>query len=411
MVHRATGAIALAAALLTSGAALAQQRVLTFTTDNNDPAPKAAWEALVADFEAENADIDVQMNIMDREAYKTAIRNFLTTDPPDVANWYPANRMKPFVDAGLFTDISDVYAANGLDTQLASTMPIVTQDGKQWMVPYTYYQWGIYYNKSVYDQVGATVPATWDEFIANCAKFQAAGIDCLTTGTSQLWPAAGIFDYLNLRTNGYEFHKQLTNGEVAWTDDRVRATFAEWAKVVPYTTANHAAIDWQDAVPLLVQGKAANYVMGNFAVAAFKEGGLTDETLGFMPFPTISADVPRAEEAPTDAVFIPAGAKNVEDAKAFMAFVARADVQTKLNEALGQLPVNAGSTVGNDPFLQAGFEMLSTTPGGIAQFFDRDAPAEMAKAGMEGFQRFMVQPEQLDAILERLEQVRGQVYK
>lgn len=411
MVHRATGAIALAAALLTSGAALAQQRVLTFTTDNNDPAPKAAWEALVADFEAENADIDVQMNIMDREAYKTAIRNFLTTDPPDVANWYPANRMKPFVDAGLFTDISDVYAANGLDTQLASTMPIVTQDGKQWMVPYTYYQWGIYYNKSAYDQVGATVPATWDEFIANCAKFQAAGIDCLTTGTSQLWPAAGIFDYLNLRTNGYEFHKQLTNGEVAWTDDRVRATFAEWAKVVPYTTANHAAIDWQDAVPLLVQGKAANYVMGNFAVAAFKEGGLTDETLGFMPFPTISADVPRAEEAPTDAVFIPAGAKNVEDAKAFMAFVARADVQTKLNEALGQLPVNAGSTVGNDPFLQAGFEMLSTTPGGIAQFFDRDAPAEMAKAGMEGFQRFMVQPEQLDAILERLEQVRGQVYK
>ena len=138
MVHRATGAIALAAALLTSGEALAQQRVLTFTTDNNDPAPKAAWEALVADFEAENADIDVQMNIMDREAYKTAIRNFLTTDPPDVANWYPANRMKPFVDAGLFTDISDVYAANGLDTQLASTMPIVTQDGKQWMGPYTY---------------------------------------------------------------------------------------------------------------------------------------------------------------------------------------------------------------------------------------------------------------------------------
>jgi hypothetical protein len=53
----------------------------------------------------------------------------------------------------------------------------------------------------------------------------------------------------------------------------------------------------------------------------------------------------------------------------------------------------------DDPFLVAGFEMLSTATGGIAQFFDRDAPAEMAKAGMEGFQQFMVQPEQLDAIL------------
>ena len=411
MVHLPKGAVALLAALLMTTAASAQQRVLTFTTDNNDPAPKAAWEQLVADFEAENPDVDVQMNIMDREAYKTAIRNFLTTDPPDVANWYPANRMAPFVEAGLFMDISDVYAENDLGTQLASTLPIVTQDGKQWMVPYTYYQWGMYFNRTVYEQVGATIPATWEEFLANCEKFKAAGIDCLTTGSSQLWPIAGIFDYMNLRTNGYDFHKALTAGEIAWTDDRVRATFAEWAKVLPYTTANHAAIDWQDAVPLIVQGKAANYVMGNFAVAAFKEGGMTNDTLGFLPFPTINPDVPRAEEAPTDAVFIPAGAKNVDDAKAFMAFVARADVQTKLNTALGQLPVNVGSTVGDDPFLKAGFEMLSTTPGGIAQFFDRDAPAEMAKVGMEGFQEFMVRPENLDAILERLEKARARIYQ
>lgn len=411
MVHLSKGALALTAILLLSTAASAQQRVLTFTTDNNDPAPKAAWEQLVADFEAENPDIDVQMNIMDREAYKTAIRNFLTSDPPDVANWYPANRMQPFVDAGLFMDISDVYAENNLNTLLASTLPIVTQDDKQWMVPYTYYQWGMYFNRTVYDQVGAAVPSTWEEFLANCEKFKAAGIDCLTTGSSQLWPIAGIFDYLNLRTNGYEFHKALTNGEVSWTDDRVRATFAEWAKLLPYTTANHAAIDWQDAVPLIVQGKAANYVMGNFAVAAFKEGGMTNETLGFLPFPTINPDVPRAEEAPTDAVFIPAGAKNVDDAKKFMAYVARADVQTKLNTALGQLPVNAEATVGDDPFLQAGFEMLSTTPGGIAQFFDRDAPAEMAKVGMEGFQEFMVRPENLDGILDRLEKARERIYK
>ncbi|MBA3908357.1 MAG: sugar ABC transporter substrate-binding protein [Rhodobacter sp.] len=411
MVHKKAGALALVAALLMTGSAFAQQRVLNFTTDNNDPAPKAAWEQLVADFEAENPDVDVQMNIMDREAYKTAIRNFLIADAPDVANWYPANRMTPFVKAGQFLDISDVYKDYGLDTELASTLPIVTQDGKQWMVSYTYYQWGIYFNKTVYEQVGATIPATWDEFIANCEKFKAAEIDCLTTGTSQLWPAAGIFDYLNLRTNGYEFHKALTSGEIPWTDDRVRAVFAEWAKVVPYTTANQAAIDWQDAVPLLVQGKAANYVMGNFAVAPLKEGGMTNETLGFLPFPTINPDVPRAEEAPTDAIFIPAGAKNVDDAKKFLAFVARADTQTKLNEALGQLPVNSGSTVGDDPFLKAGFELLSTTPGGIAQFFDRDAPAEMAKAGMEGFQQFMVQPEELENILARLEQVRQQVYK
>jgi multiple sugar transport system substrate-binding protein len=91
--------------------------------------------------------------------------------------------------------------------------------------------------------------------------------------------------------------------------------------------------------------------------------------------------------------------------------VASADAQTKLNAALGQLPTNKNSTVAaDDPFISAGFASLSSAYA-LAQFFDRDAPAEMAKAGMEGFQEFMVYPDRLDAILERLEAVRGQVYK
>jgi multiple sugar transport system substrate-binding protein len=63
------------------------------------------------------------------------------------------------------------------------------------------------------------------------------------------------------------------------------------------------------------------------------------------------------------------------------------------------------------PFLQAGLRAAVDHPGGIAQFFDRDAPAEMAKIGMEGFQQFMVQPDQLDNILERLEKARQRIYK
>jgi multiple sugar transport system substrate-binding protein len=414
MLRNPLGAtLALSVALLAGTSAIAQQRVLTFNTDTSDPAPKAAFEALIADFEAEYPEIDVVVNLFDHEGYKTAIRNFLTADSPDLANWYAGNRMAPFVNAGQFMDVSDVWADNGLNEQLASAAPSMTIDGKQWGVPYTYYQWGMYYNKALYEQVGATVPANFDEFVANCELFKAAGIDCLTTGTSAMWPAAGIFDYFNLRTNGYDFHMALTAGEVEWTDPRVRETFAQWGRLVEpgYITANAAAIDWQDAAALLSQGKAANYVMGNFAVATFKDGGMTDDTLGFFPFPEINPDVARAEDAPTDTVHIPAGAKNVEDAKTFLAFLARADVQTKLNAELGQLPVNNQSTVNQeDPFLAAGFTMLSEAAG-LAQFFDRDAPAEMAASGMEGFQEFMAYPGNLEDILNRLESDRQRIYE
>ena len=406
------GAAALAIA---AGSASAQQRVLKYNADY-DPIPLKAMEELIADFEKANPDIDVQLTNFDHEGYKTAIRNFLTADAPDLANWYAGNRMAPFVKAGQFMDVSDVWEANGLKDSLGSALASMTIDGKQWGIPYTYYQWGIYYNRDAYKAAGVDLPGdggvTWDQFVQNCEKFKAAGIDCLTTGTKALWPGAGIFDYLSLRTNGYDWHMALTAGQVPWTDQKVRDVFAQWARIQPYITANHAAIDWQDAAALLVQGKAAHYVMGNFAVGVFKEGGMTNDNLGFMVFPEITAGIPRAEEAPTDTIHIPAGAKNVEDAKKFLAFMASPEAQTKWNAAQGQLPINKNASVNtDDPFLVAGFNMLSTATGGIAQFFDRDAPAEMAKAGMEGFQQFMVQPDQLDAILDRLEKARQRIYK
>ena len=415
MVHKLTGALALGAALMLSTSAFAQdKRVVTWNADY-DPIPLAAAEALIADFEAANPEIDIQLTNFDHEAYKNAIRNFLTADPPDLANWYAANRMRPFVEAGLFADITDVWEANGLKDALASSVPSASIDGKFYAIPYTYYQWGIYYNRDAYKAAGVEVPGpegvTWDQFLANCEKFKAAGIDCVTTGSSALWPVAGIFDYISMRTNGYQFHSYLAAGKISWTSPEVGAVFDNLAKLQPYVTANHAAIDWQDAAALLVQGKAANYVMGNFAVGVFKEGGMTNDNLGFMVFPEITPGIERAEEAPTDTIHLTSGAKNPEDAKAFLAYMASAEAQSKWNAAVGQLPTNKNATVDPaDPFLTAGFQALSTATGGIAQFWDRDADAEYAKVGMEGFQQFLVQPDQLSAILDRLEQARTRLY-
>jgi multiple sugar transport system substrate-binding protein len=415
MVHKKTGALALVAALLLSTSAFAQdKRVVTWNADY-DPIPLAAAEAMIVDFEAANPEIDIVLTNFDHEGYKNAIRNFLTADAPDLANWYAANRMRPFVEAGLFADVSDLWASEGLNESLASSVLSMTIDGKQWGVPYTYYQWGIYYNRDAYKAAGIEAPGaegvTWEQFLANCEAFKAAGIDCVTTGSSALWPVAGIFDYVSMRTNGYQFHSDLAAGKISWTSPEARAVFAELGKLQPFITANHAAIDWQDAAAIFVQNKAANYVMGNFAVGVFKDGGMTNDNLGFMVFPEITAGVARAEEAPTDTVHLTSGAKNPDDAKKFLAFVASADAQTKWNAAVGQLPTNKNSTVdAADPFLSAGFASLSSATGGIAQFWDRDAEAEYAKAGMEGFQRFLVQPEALEEILAQLEATRLRLY-
>ncbi|MEM7267689.1 MAG: extracellular solute-binding protein [Pseudomonadota bacterium] len=404
------GAAALALAGFAGGAFAGE---LVINTDTSDPAPKAAMEALIADFEAAHPDITVKWNLFDHEGYKTSIRNVLTADAPDLANWYAGNRMLPYVNAGLFEPVDDVWEENGLNDTLGSAAASMTIDGKKWGVPYTYYQWGVYYRKDIFEKLGIAVPTNWEEFKAAGATLNENGIKPITIGTKYLWTAGGVFDYLNLRTNGYTFHMDLTQGKVAWTDLRVRQTMANWKELLDagFWIDNHAAYSWQEALAPMVQGEAAMYVMGNFAVAPLRDAGLTDDQLGFFQFPLINPDIAVAEEAPTDTIHIPANAKNKEDAKKFLAFLAKADVQTKINKTLGQLPINKNSEVAEDKFLEAGLTMLSNTEGGIAQFFDRDAPAEMAKAGMEGFQEFMVKPDRLDAILERLEKVRGRVYK
>lgn len=384
--------------------------------DTSNPAPRATMEAAIAQFQEMHPDLNIETTVIDREAYKTQIRNFLTADAPDVATWYAANRMRPYVEAGLFEDVSDLWQEPEIAENLASTKGAMTIDDKQWGVPYTYYQWGVYYRKDIYEELGLSEPATWDEFKANCQAIVDSGRACFTIGTKFLWTAGGWFDYLNMRTNGFDFHMALANGEVPWTDDRVRATFANWKELIDMGAFidNHQTYSWQEALPFMVRGDAAGYLMGNFAVAPLREAGLTDDQLDFYQFPAIADGVELAEDAPTDTFHIPANAQNKEAAREFLRFIVSPEVQTEINNGqnLGQLPVNASSSVDDDKFLQQGFEMLSSnSPGGVAQFWDRDTDAEMASASMEGFQEFMVRPDNLDQILDRLERARQRVYQ
>ena len=396
--------------LLISQSAWAGELVINY--DGSDPAPKKAFEMVIKAFEKASPSIKVKWNLFDHEGYKTSIRNFLTAKAPDIAAWYAGNRMAPFVKAGLFEDVSDVWESAGYNETLASTAPSLTIDGKKWGVPYTYYQWGIYYRKDIFEKMGIAVPTTWKQFLAACATLKSGGVTPITIGTKYLWTAAGVFDYLNLRSNGYAYHNDLTAGKVKYTDSRTQATFDRWDELVKpgYFVKNHATYSWQEALAPMVQGKAAMYVMGNFAVAPLKEAGLTDDTLGFFQFPEITPGLSKGEEAPTDTFHIPAKAKNKADARTFLAFLAQPDIQTEWNKILGQLPVNNKAQVADDKFLVAGFNVLNSAQG-IAQFYDRDAPAAMAKAGMEGFQEYMIHPERRAKILKRLDKVQKKVYK
>jgi len=253
---------------------------LKISSDMSNPAPRAVMEGMVERFGEMHPDLEIDLTITDREAWKTQIRNVLSASPPDVANWYAANRMRPYVDAGLFMDISDVWAEDGMEA-LASTKGAMTLDGKQWGVPYTYYQWGVYYRKDIYEELGLSEPRTFAEMKANCQAILDSDRKCYTIGTKFLWTAGGWFDYLNMRTNGYQFHADLMAGKHDWDSEEVRQTFANWRELLDMGAFidNHTSYSWQESLPFIVSGDAAAILKGNFAVAPLREAGLSDDQL------------------------------------------------------------------------------------------------------------------------------------
>ncbi|MFI8619541.1 ABC transporter substrate-binding protein [Marinomonas sp. NPDC078689] len=396
----------LAAALAGS----AHADTLVINSDQADSAPKAAFEKIISKFKAENPDIDVKYNLYDKEAYKTAIRNWLATSPPDVVFWYAGNRMKTFVDRNLFDDVSDIWDELNLKESMPSSLSSMTINNKQWGIPYTYYQVGVYYRKDLFEKYGLSEPKTWQDLLDASATLKANNIAPIAIGTKFLWPAAAWFDYLDLRLNGLKFHMDLMEGRIAYTDERVRNVFKYWLELVKpgYFLANHSSYSWQEAQPFLYNGTAAMYLIGNYIAPNFPKE--LDGKMGFFQFPIIDPNVPVAEDAPTDTIHIPAKAHNKKDARKFLKFMARAENQTLVNAALLQIPTNKHASAVDNYFLNKGVEVLSNASG-TAQFYDRDTHPNMAKEGMKGFQEFMVKPERLDKILNRLEKVRQRTFK
>ncbi len=387
------------------------QRELVINSNLSDPAPRAAFQALVDAFKAEYPDIDVTLNTFDHEAYKTAIRNFLATDPPDVALWFAGNRMKFFVDQGLIMDVTDLWAEAGFNDSMASSKAAFTVDGRQYGVPWGYYQWGVFYRKDIFDQYGLEVPETWDEFLDVGDTLVANDVTPVTIGTKFLWTAAGWFDYLNLRVNGYDYHMALTAGEVPYTDSKLDEVFDVWADLIDrgFFLANHATYSWQEAQAPMINGQAAMYLIGNFIVPDLDTAGVLDQ-VDFFQFPEITPGIGVFEDAPTEAYLVPAGAENVEEAKLFLEFASRPDVLADFAYTVGNIPPNKYSRAPEDRFTVAGFEMLNAADG-LAQFYDRDTNPEMASVGMQGFQEFMVNPDREAEIRERMETERRRIFQ
>ena len=108
-------------------------------------------------------------------------------------------------------------------------------------------------------------------------------------------------------------------------------------------------------------------------------------------------------------LFIPKNAKNKKAAELFINFMARPEVQSRLNENLGMLAPQINSKQEMDHFLEKGAEILQQAKG-ASQYYDRDSPKPIAIKGMEQIAIFLGNTSELSGVLDKLEALRLQSF-
>jgi multiple sugar transport system substrate-binding protein len=374
----------------------------TVTLQNSvqDAEPKAALEALVEAYQGG----DVTLNSVATEQFRAQLTNYLRSgNAPEVLSWYAGSVARSYAEQGLLLDVSSLWQGDGACAGFSDALRALSSDaaGKQIFVPTSYYWWGVFYKKSAFEKWGVEPPTSWDEFHALCENLSGQGIAPMTNGLSSTpWMASGWFDYLNLRVNGAQYHRELLAGEHAFNDPEVVDVMEEYKRLIPYFDKNAVSYTAQDAATPVAQDKSAMYLVGAFVTSYFPEDQRDD--LDFFSVPPINDSVAIAEEAPTDGYFAAAKSDNHQGALDLLAYLASTDSQQQYIEQSGSanLPTEPDvDTSGLSPLVQKGIELLNNTEE-ITQFFNRDSSDALQATADTALTKFLAEPDSMKSILD-----------
>jgi len=384
---------------------------VTFGSNQSDPTPKKAYAAFVKDFEKSNKNLDVKVNTVDHETFQNQINNYLQGTPDDVFTWFAGFRMNFFASKGLAGQIDDVWQDVGSNFSSALKQSSTADDGHQYFIPFDYYPWAIFYRKSLWQKNGYQVPKTLDDLVSLSKQMQKDGLEPLGFADKQGWPAMGTFDILNMRLNGYDFHKSLMAGKETWTDAKVKKVFDTWRGLLPYHQSNSLGRDWEESAQGIQQKKVGMMMIGMFIGQQ-----MTDQLddLDFFPYPEVDPQWGQDSlDAPTDGFMMSQRPRNEDGAKKFLTYLAGAHAEGVYLKADPSV-IGANSQVDTSSYnsLQKKAVQLISSAKHTAQYMDRDTRPDFAQTVMIGaLQDFIKNPKDVDGLTSQIEAQKKQIFK
>jgi glucose/mannose transport system substrate-binding protein len=210
------------------------------------------------------------------DAAMTALRARVVAGDPPAAVQLKGPGIQEWAKEGALNDVDDVAVKENWDSVLPPALAgIMKYDGKYVAAPVNIHRvdW-IWANPTVLAKVGASMPATWDEFNATADKLKAAGITPLAHG-GQPWQDATLFEVVVLGVGGPGFYQKslVQLDETALTSDTMVKSFDQLRKLRGYVDPSFSGRDWNLATAMVMNGEAAFQIMGDWAKGEFLAAG------------------------------------------------------------------------------------------------------------------------------------------
>ncbi|MDR7275342.1 extracellular solute-binding protein [Catenuloplanes atrovinosus] len=260
-----------------------------------EPARKAAIDR----FNAANPDTKIAPLFFQNDAFKQKIKTSIGAGEGPTLVWgWGGGTLRSYVKAGQVDDLTDWFTQNPAikDKLFPTSFAAGTVDGKIYGMPHESVQpILLYWNKNVFEQVGAEPPQSWGDIMALVPKFNAAGIAPFALGGQSRWTNMMWLELLLDRAAGPEVFDQVFAGEPnAWSHPAVLEMLNRVKQLVDakgfIQGFSSIAADTHADQALLHTGRAAMMVHGSwsYGIQATQGGDFVKNGgLGYMNFPPV----------------------------------------------------------------------------------------------------------------------------
>ena len=362
-------------------------------------------QEMVEAFNNNDSHYDLVATPIDHEAFKTSIYDTLASPrSPDLYSYWAGARVKSVLEK--LEPFDEVWEAAHLSGNVPpSVTEACTYDGKIYLLPLTQHYVAFFYNKKLFAAAGVQPPRTWSEFQLVCEKLKKSGKVPIALGGREKWPAQFWFDYLLLRTAGYEYRQRLMEGKVSYADAPVRRVFDLWTELVNknYFNANPLQTSWDTgANEAVFKGEAGMTLMGTWIIGYYADADhnwKAGEDYDYFTFPIVDEGVPSYALGPIDGLVLSKNAVQKQGAREVLTYLASVDSLKVMSRGSGAFVPHLGVEKNfYSPMQRRMLNDVQQTPR-WAFNYDLATPPLIATAGLNLFCEVLEFPDQRDDII------------